>query len=353
MMKFSILSKQTSGLISVFLIAAGSLMADVVETKNGSKFTGKVVLIDDANVVLNTDFAGDIKIKKDQIAALTTDTPLNVRLSNGTVAEGTVASAGVGAPAGSIVVNSPQGAITTDMSNIAITWAPGAKDPDLVKLERHWSFEAGMDVAGKTGNSEQIGTNFSFRATLKSNHDQLQLYANYDRQVTDKEKSADQLRIGADYQNNFAGRFSWYARDELGFDRVKDIDFYNTAAAGIGYDAIKTKIDTLTLRAGLSHRYEKYGTPGQDNLSEVGLDLGLVNQLTMKTWSMVNRITYTPAFSDFGLYRIYHESYVELPMASPLWKFRVGVSNDYNSSPTPGLERLDTTYFARLLLTWK
>jgi hypothetical protein len=40
-------------------------------------------------------------------------------------------------------------------------------------------------------------------------------------------------------------------------------------------------------------------------------------------------------------------------MASPHWRFRIGVSNDYNSRPVPGVERLDTTYFARLLLTWK
>jgi hypothetical protein len=29
------------------------------------------------------------------------------------------------------------------------------------------------------------------------------------------------------------------------------------------------------------------------------------------------------------------------------------VSNDFNSEPAPGVEKLDTTYFARLVLSFK
>ncbi len=337
------------------ILATGTLLADTVETKSGSRITGKVSRIDASTIVISTDFGGDVKIKQSEIASLTTDTPINVRLADGRVATGTI-----GGSPNAVTINSAGGPVSASLGDVKESWAIDAKDPEVAARERKWSFEAGTDVTGKTGNSEQIGTSFSFRATLASSFDKLLLYTGYDRQVTDGQKSADQFRAGGDYQRNFSPRFSWYARDEAGFDRVKDIDLYNTAAAGLGYDIIKSAIDTLTFRAGVAHRYENYGTNYDllgnkiiDDLSEVGLDLGLVNQLTMKTWSMVNRITYTPAFSDFGVYRIYHESYIELPMASPRWKFRVGISNDYNSHPVPGTERLDTTYFARLLLTWK
>lgn len=351
------LKKNGAVVLGATLFATGALPADVVETRNGSRITGKVSRIDAGTVVVGTDFAGDIKIKQSEITSITTDAPINVRLAGGTVLSGAITNA---AP-GEVVVSGPAGATTARLGEFKEIWTSGAKDPELVRLERKWSFEAGMDVTGKTGNSEQVGTSFSLRATLASSFDKLQLYTGYDRQATDGEKSADLFRLGADYQRHFSARFPWYARDELGFDHVKDIDLYNTAATGLGYDIIKSKADTLTFRAGLSHRYENYGTNYDpvtgvkiiDDLSELGLDLGLINQLTMKTWSMVNRITYTPAFSDFGLYRIYHESHIELPMASPHWRFRIGVSNDYNSRPVPGVERLDTTYFARLLLTWK
>lgn len=345
------LSKAGALIIGAALLTTSALFADIIETKDGSRLNGKVSQVDAGVVVISTDFAGDIKIKRSEIVAITTNAPINLRLDDGRVVNGTIATAGAD---GAIAINSNGTSVaTTNLGQVKQSWAPDAKDPELVARERHWSYEAGMDVTGKTGNSEQIGTSFSFRATLKSSFDTLQLYAGYDRQVTDKQKSTDLFRIGADYSNNFSGRYSWYARDEAGFDRVKDIDLYNTAAAGLGYDLIKNKLDTLTFRAGVSHRYEKYGANDSDNLSEMGLDLALINQLVMKTWSMTNRITYTPAFSDFGNYRIYHESYIELPMASPRWKFRVGVSNDYTSETAADVERLDTTYFARLILSWK
>jgi hypothetical protein len=32
---------------------------------------------------------------------------------------------------------------------------------------------------------------------------------------------------------------------------------------------------------------------------------------------------------------------------------RLGISNDYNSQPRPGKEKLDTTYYTKFLLSWK
>jgi len=142
-------------------------------------------------------------------------------------------------------------------------------------------------------------------------------------------------------------------RDEGGFDRVKDIDLYNTAAAGYGYDAIKEPKHLLTLRAGLAFRYEAYGNPTQADLKSMGLDFGLNHEWEFKTSKLVDRLTYVPAFEDFSNFHFTHESFYEVPMADPAWKLRVGVNNDYNSKPGPGLERLDTSYFTRLVLSWK
>jgi hypothetical protein len=326
------------------------LWADMIGTKNGSKLSGKIVRIDGTHVVLGTDFAGEIKIRQSEVESITTDEPLNVRLASGTVLEGAIGTSG--AP-GDVYVAGKDGGVSTTVDKLAMTWAPGAIDPAVAALQRKWAYEAAADITGKTGNSEQLGMALQFRATLASSFDTLQFHTAYERQVTDREKSADQFKAGLDYQNNFAGRYSWYVRDEGGFDRVKDIEFYNVAGAGAGYDILKTRADTLTGRAGLSYRHENYGDPLADELDSVGLDIGLNNRLTMHNWSMTNRISYVPAFDDFANYRFYHESYIELPLKIGWWKLRIGVSNDYNSKPPAGSEKLDTTYFTRLVLNWK
>ncbi len=333
------------------LCAVAQLSADVVETKNGSRISGKVVKIDGNSVIVETDFAGAIKVKQADVVAITTDAPFNVRLEGGTVIRGTLSST---AADSSVTLSGPEGTINTSVDKIVATWAPDAIDPAVAELQRRWVYEVAADITGKSGNKEQLGTAFSARAMLKTPQDALQFYAAYDRQETDGEKSADQLKAGVDYQNNFAGRLSWYVRNEGGFDRIKDIELYNITAAGLGYDFIKEPKHTLTGRAGVSFRYEGYKNPATEDVKAAGLDLGLTHQYDSEFWSVVNRITWVPLFEDFANYRLQHESFLELPLADPKWKLRLGLSNDYNSEPPVGVEKkLDTTYFARLVLSFK
>ena len=67
----------------------------------------------------------------------------------------------------------------------------------------------------------------------------------------------------------------------------------------------------------------------------------------------MNRLSFVPPFDDFGNFRLTHESFYEIPLSIPAWKLRLGISNDYNSEPGAGVEELDTSYFTRLVLTWK
>jgi hypothetical protein len=329
-------------------LATVSLRADTVETKNGSRLVGSVTGVEGGNVHLKTDYAGDLVIKQADVVSITTDAPVSVRLKSGTVLQGTVSNEG-----GNVKIAGADGQLTTTVDKVAASWPAGKEDPDVAALRRHWSYEAAVDITGKTGNKEQLGTAFSARATLKTPQDTLQFYTGYDRQISDGSKSADQFKAGVDYQNNFSGRKSWYVRDEGGFDRVKDIDLYNVAAFGLGYDLIKEAKHTLTVRGGLSYRYVGYGNPTTEDVSSAGLDFGLSHEWELANSKIVNRIAFVPTFEDLGVFRLTHESYYEVPLTNPAWKLRMGISNDYNSEPGLGVDKLDTSYFTRLVLSWQ
>lgn len=340
----------TRGLaLAAFLFAANFAAADVVETKNGARIVGKIVRISEGAISVETDYAGLLAVKQSEVVSFSTDAPVALRLASGTRFDGKVSS-GAG---GTLQIAGDDGTITTTVAKVTAGWDAGGKDPAVAALERRWGYEAAVDVTGKSGNREQLGTAASVRATLKTLQDTLQFYTSYDRQETDGLKSADQFRLGVDYQNNFSGRVSWYVREEGGFDRVKDIELYNIAAAGFGYDVIKQPKHLLTTRAGLSFRYEGYENPVTSDLKSAGLDFGLAHELTLDNSKLVNRLSIVPTFEDFANYRLTQESYYEIPLAAPSWKIRLGLSNDYNSEPSPGVEKLDTTYFTRLVLTWR
>jgi len=328
---------------------AARLTADSVDVKGGARIVGKVVKIDDGAVVVETTYAGSISIKQAEVVAINTDAPIAVRFANGTRVDGKVTGSGDGR----VKVANAEGEFASDVAKVAASWAAGGKDPALVALERGWAYEAAADITGKNGNKSQLGTAGSLRATLKGVADTLQFYLAYDRQVTDSVKSADQFKAGLDYTSNFAGKNSWYARNEGGFDRIKDIELYDVAGFGMGYDFIKQKKQTFTGRFGLSFRYEGYKNPATTDVKSAGLDFGFSHRLELPTGLLVNRLTLVPAFEDFSNYRANHESFYEMPMANSSWKLRLGLSNDYNSRPGRGVEKMDTTYFTRLVLNWR
>jgi putative salt-induced outer membrane protein YdiY len=319
-----------------FVVASTSVGADVVETRSGARLVGKVTAIDGSVVSLSTDYAGGLTIKQEEILRLTTDEPRVLRLAGGELVTGVVTTGADGR-----------------LQVAGETWEPGSDDPALAARAAKWSHEASVDVTGKSGNKEQSGIAVGTRSKRKGVTDTLQLYSAYNRQKSFDVVSSDQFKAGVDYANNFSGAKSWYVRDEGGFDRVKDIEFYNVTATGLGYDFIKEAKHVLTGRAGVGFRYEGYKDSSTEEVKSFGFDFGVHHEYTFGSAKLINDLTYIPAFNDFTIFRTIHESSLELPLAGVRWKLRLGVTNDYNSQTGENVEKLDTTYFTRFVLKWQ
>jgi putative salt-induced outer membrane protein YdiY len=179
------------------------------------------------------------------------------------------------------------------------------------------------------------------------------MYLRYFYAKDDSIESDNQTVGGIDYETYFWEKHSLYARMELENDRIRKVDFRATRAAGYGYYFLKKPHHTLRARAGLMARHESLRDEASD--FTLGLDLGTSHMYRFaNAWKVTNDITYTPSIEEYRNYRIYHESAFEIPLvASEIWKLRLGVSNDYNSTPSVDQEYLDTTYFARLVFSWE
>jgi hypothetical protein len=330
------------------LSCALRLSADVVETASGARIVGKITKIHGGVVTVSTDYAGEINIKQVLVTAIRTDHPVAVRFADGTGIVGVISAPS----ADKLTIAGGGKSVDCPVGNISATWGAGEEDPDVVALRRKWVYEVSADIDGRTGTDSQLATSFGFRAKLIGPLDTFQYYTNYTRQETNGDVSADQFKAGADYADNFAAATSWYVRDEAGFDRVNDITLYDVAASGLGYDFIKQRDQTLTARAGLSYRYDQYSTPDTAALSSLGADFELEYLLKLKKSQLSDRIAFVPTFQDLGNFIITHEFAFEIPITKSLWKWSTGVSNNYDSRPVGGVDKLDTLYFTRLVLTW-
>ena len=164
------------------------------------------------------------------------------------------------------------------------------------------------------------------------------------------------------YTNFFSDRMGWFIREELERDTFEGIDFRSTTAGGLTYKFITEDRLSLEGSGGISYRYESYRDldpddeiPAPEDDGFPGLDLGLDLGWQFADWGELSTsLAYLPSFDDFGDFLLIHESGVNIPLdTADNWILRIGLSHKYNSEPGPGLEELDTTYFTRLILSWK
>lgn len=340
-----------------FLLAAlvpCAAIADRIELTDGSVVNGKLLYAEDGRFLVETTFAGSISIDQTKVRSFTTDAPINVGLTTGTAVLGRVESA----PGGVVVVGEGVRIEATPV-NIGAVWLVGNDSPDVrqakeaaEKAQRKWAYEAAVAITGRTGVSEKFGATVGFRATLESSFDKLVFALQAERAQDNGVDTADRQFGSVDYSAFVSENNLWYVRSSLEKDRIKNLDLRSTTAFGIGRKLIKREHQDLEARLGLSYVYETYAD--NTKFDSPGADIALLHTYQFATAKMNNLLQYTPAFEDFGNFRVKHESTLEMPITASQWKLRVGVANDYLSVPPAGVaEKLDTTYFTSLILNWK
>jgi hypothetical protein len=63
-------------------------------------------------------------------------------------------------------------------------------------------------------------------------------------------------------------------------------------------------------------------------------------------------LTFVPAIDDFSNYLFVNDSGIEIPVGSgDNWNVRMGIKNEYDSDTTAE-EKLDTTYYTKMVYSW-
>jgi hypothetical protein len=339
-------------LLALALLACAAVTgrADVVHTLEGAQIVGRITGLRDQRIIVETTYAGEVAVLQSRVKAITTDRPLTVQLIDGTQVEGTLAASASGA----LLIVTPQRTVPTAVAKVRSLWpTTAARAAEFGGADEAWNYELNTNVSGRSGNKEQLTAALGFRATRMTTVDTLQFRVDYERQATSGIKSADQLRLAGDFQQNLGERTIWYARGDGGYDDIRDLNYYAIAAGGYGYDLIKSDGVRITARAGLSFRLENFGNPATKDIAAPGADFGLSNVMNFGGPTLVNRLTYIQGFDAADSYRLAHESYFELPTSPQNLRVRLGIAHDYNSRVGEGVEKLDTTYYAQLVLSWR
>lgn len=347
-------------------LAALTAHADTVTLKNGDRLTGKIVSFDEAALILKTDYAGDVKIKRDVISSVNSDEPLVVTLADGKKVEGKVATA-----ADALRVEAPQPAEAklADVKAIRDTPSQAAFERELLRTTNpswgdFWSATLSLNFAGATGNASTQTFGTGFRANRATGRDKTALYFNqiFATQSTTAPTgtTASRLSGGTRYDYNLNKKMFAFGTADFDYDRFLDLDLRSVLGGGFGWHVYKTERNYFDVSAGVTWNREKFdlsktAAPGGPtslvrNSGEflIGEESG--HQVIGKL-KVYQRLYLYPNLTNTGEFRMAFDAGASMPIFKFL-EWTVAFNDRYLSNPPVGRKKNDLLYTTGLSVSF-
>ncbi len=326
---------------------ASGAAPDEVRTTGGSVLVGRVVSIAGGTLTIETEFGGVVPIPMANVAAVTTDEPRTVRVGATHETQGTLR-----------VEDGRQLLVKSDryqpLSLAHLTVLQDLGVPIVEPPRANWTGRAELGLTGKSGNTDRIDARALVSATRTGERDRLMLTLRGAYAEVEGARSQNEVMGTQIYERDVSPRLFVFEKLELEYDEFENLDLRATLTGGLGYFLLRSERQELKVRGGLAYQHEEFSngvsTSEDSFLAEFGYDY----RLDVSKWfRYTSRFGYYFEPADVDEWRIDAENAAEIPLSQKSgWKLKFGVRNEYDNTPQPGIEELDTTYYTSLVYNW-
>ena len=248
------------------LLCAGSSYADQVTLTNGDRISGNIVKSDDKTLVIKSDLAGDVNIKWEGIAAITSTQALHLTLKDGQTVVGTVTtedSKFVVATKDTGSVNASRDSVVAvrndDEQKTYDATVERLRNPGLADL---WSGQLDTGLSLTRGNSASLTYTLAAKAVRATTRDKItvnmtDVYGTNDN-TTPHQTVANEIRGGIRADININSRIFAFGLTDFDSNALQHLDLQNDIGGGGGYHAYKSKNTTFDLSGGVSYNQEYF-----------------------------------------------------------------------------------------------
>lgn len=300
-----ILPKAQSVILLLFAFTS-SIFADQIVLKNGDRLTGAIVKSDDKNLVIKTEYAGDVTLQWAAVQDITSTQPLHVGLNNGQTLVGPVtttdgklevATTKTGA------VEAPKNAVVVIRNDAEQATYEKSLHPGLLE---GWTGGANVGFSLTRGNSQTKNLALAFTADRKGLHDKLGLYTNSVYATNDAPgavpgTTANAVQGGIRYDRDLSSRLFAFVGADFQTDALQSLGLRSVLGGGLGLHVIKSEATTLDLLGGANYTRESYSTFTR-NFAALTLGEELMHKLHGST-VLTQRLYFYPDLSNSGEYR--------------------------------------------------
>lgn len=327
-------------------LLTGYAVADQVELSNGDRISGTLVEQNADDIVFDTGYAGQLKIKRNAVVSISTDRPLRIELRDGQQLDGILLSDDQGRLF--IQEQDKDPAVIDSLDSIASMVAVPPAGPPPWDWRGNITFGSEM----RTGNTETDKLNLDSRAVIEQKElNRFTVVASMAREESENTLTKEQYLLGGKYDRFFTRK--WYGFVGMGFeqDKFKDLDLRSTVGAGSGYQFFDSDELRVSLEGGLSYTDEDFISDEDDSYAGFNWGFNWEQAVLDQRLNFFHRHRGNQGFNESDNLIINASTGVRVPVV-------LGISAtaqydiDWDRSPPDDADSTDQTYLIGVGYDW-
>lgn len=323
---------------------AAPLHADEISLGNGDRLSGRIVTKDAGHLVLQTDYAGDLRLAWQAVRAVVSSAPLTIVLADGT----TVTGMALPAAAGSLRIRSGE---ILETAPIPLHEVAHINPPREIRGGIWLSGRANLGLASNRGNSNSENLHVDAEAVARSRDNRYTLGAIADRArdggVTTKSNATGYMK----YDHFFDGPWYGYANGIVSRDRFKDLALRTALGVGAGHQFVESADENLAVEAGLNYVASDYYSSADERYPAARWSLKYDRYMLGRRLQFFHFHELYAGLDGRNRLFLRTQTGLRLPVAAGLTA-NFQVNADHDRGAAPGRARSDRSYIASLGYHW-
>jgi len=226
-------------MLGIFATGVGPVKADEVQLKNGDRISGTIVRMENKVMTIKTSYAGGLSIKWEAIAAITTDSSVQIGLSDDTSARGAVFPA-------------EEGKLGLKAEKVEEPWTFDIDDVEVINPppDYRWTLRLNAGVDIEKGNTDSEEYHLDTQFYVRTERSRYSIWAELDKEYKSNILSEDSTFSVLKYDHFLTKKWYGWLATLIETDEFKDLNLRTVVGAGPGYQFFESPLRNLGVETG-------------------------------------------------------------------------------------------------------
>jgi putative salt-induced outer membrane protein YdiY len=331
-------------LFSLACLLSTPSLADVIELANGDRITGRIVSKAGNELVVSTDYAGELTLRWDLVKSLHTSEPVTVMTTGGDLLNSAQLAS---SQADKVALSNPSTTGNVKREDIAFINPTPEQSGNGVS----YSGRVNLSAALVRGNSENDRVYGDGALNARAKGYAWGLGIKVDRRKDRGVKTAQLWLLDGNYDHFIDERRFLYARTSLEQDKMKDIQLRTTVGAGYGWQIFDDEQTRLSLRTGVDYVNVDRIDGSDEDYPALGWGVRASHWLFDRRAELFHDQDGFWSLADTEQMTIRSKTGMRLPIAAGMTA-SAQLNADWERTPAPGRKAVDSTLLLGLGYAW-